>query len=323
MVVKERANGEPIVLGDVAKLLIDHQPLGGDAVINNGPGLLLVVEKFPWGNTLEVTRGVEAAIDEMRPGLPGIEFDTQVFRAGNFVDDAIQNLSHSLLVGVLLMMLVLVVFLYDWRSALDQRRDDPALADRGGARAPPARRHDQHDDPGGVRDRLGGGRRRCDRRLREHRAAPADPPEGERRPIRPHDGEDHLRCVARGARRGGVRVDDRGVGAAADLLPAGPDRLLLPPAGRGIRPGGRRVHVGRADLDPGDGDAPAAQGTARAPRVAAGRMAAARLRSAAGADHPQPRAGVRHRGRAHGGGCGHAAAAWAKPSSRRSRSGTS
>ena len=118
VVVKERPNGEPIVLGDVAKLLIDHQPLGGDAVINNGPGLLLVVEKFPWGNTLEVTRGVEAAIDEMRPGLPGIEFDTQVFRAGNFVDDAIQNLSHSLLVGVLLMMLVLVVFLYDWRSAL-------------------------------------------------------------------------------------------------------------------------------------------------------------------------------------------------------------
>jgi CzcA family heavy metal efflux pump len=118
VVVKERPNGEPIVLGDVAKLLIDHQPLGGDAVINNGPGLLLVVEKFPWGNTLEVTRGVEAAIDEMRPGLPGIEFDTQVFRAGNFVDDAIQNLSHSLLVGVLLMMLVLIVFLYDWRSAL-------------------------------------------------------------------------------------------------------------------------------------------------------------------------------------------------------------
>jgi CzcA family heavy metal efflux pump len=117
VVVKER-KGETIVLGDVAKLLIEHQPLGGDAVINNGPGLLLVVEKFPWGNTLDVTQGVLAALDEMQPGLPGIEFDTQIFRAGNFVDDAIKNLSHSLLVGVLLMMLVLIVFLYDWRSAL-------------------------------------------------------------------------------------------------------------------------------------------------------------------------------------------------------------
>ena len=117
VVVAER-HGDTIVLGDVAKVLIDHQPLGGDAVVNNGPGLLLVVEKFPWGNTLEVTRGVEAALEELQPGLPGIEFDTQIFRAGNFVEDAIKNLSRSLLIGVLLMMLVLVVFLYDWRSAL-------------------------------------------------------------------------------------------------------------------------------------------------------------------------------------------------------------
>jgi CzcA family heavy metal efflux pump len=117
-VVVKQSEGTTIVLGDVAKLLIDHQPLGGDAVVNNGPGLLLVVEKFPWGNTLDVTQGVLAALDEMRPGLPGIEFDTQIFRAGNFVDDALKNLSHSLLIGVLLMMLVLIVFLYDWRSAL-------------------------------------------------------------------------------------------------------------------------------------------------------------------------------------------------------------
>ena len=38
----------------------DHQPLIGDAVINDGPGLMLIVEKLPWGNTLEVTEGVEA-----------------------------------------------------------------------------------------------------------------------------------------------------------------------------------------------------------------------------------------------------------------------
>ena len=42
---------------DVAELVIDHQPLIGDAVINDGPGLMLIVEKFPWANTLDVTRG--------------------------------------------------------------------------------------------------------------------------------------------------------------------------------------------------------------------------------------------------------------------------
>jgi CzcA family heavy metal efflux pump len=117
VVVKER-NGKPILLADVAKVLIDHQPLAGDAVINGGPGLLLVVEKFPWANTLDVTHGVEATLDEMQPGLPGITIDSHIFRAANFVDDAIDNLSQSLLIGVLLMVLVLGAFLFDWRSAL-------------------------------------------------------------------------------------------------------------------------------------------------------------------------------------------------------------
>ena len=50
-------------LGDVADVVEDHQPLIGDAIINGKPGLLLVVEKFPWGNTLDVTRGVDAALE--------------------------------------------------------------------------------------------------------------------------------------------------------------------------------------------------------------------------------------------------------------------
>ncbi len=53
------ADGTPLALGDVADVKIDHQPLVGDAVINGGPGLMLIVEKLPWANTLDVTRGVE------------------------------------------------------------------------------------------------------------------------------------------------------------------------------------------------------------------------------------------------------------------------
>ena len=41
-------------------------PLVGDAVINHGPGLMLIVEKLPWANTLDVTRGVEGALAQMR-----------------------------------------------------------------------------------------------------------------------------------------------------------------------------------------------------------------------------------------------------------------
>jgi Cu/Ag efflux pump CusA len=93
-------------------------PMIGDAVINDGPGLLLIVEKFPWGNTLEVTKGVEAAIDEMRPGLPGIDIDTTIFRPATFIEVALENLISSLLIGALLVILVLFLFLWDWRIAL-------------------------------------------------------------------------------------------------------------------------------------------------------------------------------------------------------------
>ena len=64
--------GSTLRLGDVATVVEDHQPLIGDALTNEGTGMLLVVEKFPGANTLEVTQGVEEALDAMRPGLTGI-----------------------------------------------------------------------------------------------------------------------------------------------------------------------------------------------------------------------------------------------------------
>ncbi|MBX6342204.1 MAG: efflux RND transporter permease subunit, partial [Thermomicrobiaceae bacterium] len=72
-IVVAQRDGQVVRLSDVANVVEDHQPLIGDAVINDGPGLMLVVEKLPWANTLEVTREVERALDELRPGLPGIQ----------------------------------------------------------------------------------------------------------------------------------------------------------------------------------------------------------------------------------------------------------
>jgi CzcA family heavy metal efflux pump len=113
-----KPDGSALTLGDLGQVVWDHQPLIGDAVINDGPGLLMIVEKFPWGNTLEVTKGVEAAIDSLRPGLDGIEIDTTIFRPATFVELAIDNLTDSLLIGALLVVLVLIAFLWEWRIAL-------------------------------------------------------------------------------------------------------------------------------------------------------------------------------------------------------------
>jgi CzcA family heavy metal efflux pump len=115
---RKKDDGSPLLMSDLGAVVWDTWPMIGDAVINDGPGLLLIVEKFPWGNTLEVTRGVEAAINEMRPGLAGIEIDTAIFRPATFVETAITNLTTSLLIGALLVVLVLFLFLWEWRTAL-------------------------------------------------------------------------------------------------------------------------------------------------------------------------------------------------------------
>ena len=110
-------DGETVRLSQVAEIVTGHTPLIGDAVVNDGPGLLLVVEKFPGANTLEVTRGVEEALDALRPALTGIEIDSTIFRPATFIEMAIDNLSVALLIGCILVVVILFAFLFEWRTA--------------------------------------------------------------------------------------------------------------------------------------------------------------------------------------------------------------
>ena len=105
-------------LSDVARVVEDNQPLIGDAITNDGPGLLLVVEKFPGANTLEVTRGLEEALDNMGPGLSGMKTDSTLFRPADFIQTAMNNVPLALLIGLILVMMVLAAFLFQWRTIL-------------------------------------------------------------------------------------------------------------------------------------------------------------------------------------------------------------
>jgi CzcA family heavy metal efflux pump len=108
----------PVRLGDVATTAEVHQPLIGDAIIDGQPGLLLVVEKLPWANSIQMTAGVEQAIRDLQPGLPGVTFDTKVFQQANFVKLAIANLTQAMLLGFILVVVILALFLFEWRVAL-------------------------------------------------------------------------------------------------------------------------------------------------------------------------------------------------------------
>ncbi|MEA2250469.1 MAG: hypothetical protein QOG70_711 [Solirubrobacteraceae bacterium] len=111
-------NTAGVRLGDVVNVVEDHQPLIGDAVVNHGNGLLMVVEKLPGTNTLDVTRRLDRALDELRPGLANVTIDASVFRPATFIQSAMRHLALALAIAGALVLLALVALLRQWRAAL-------------------------------------------------------------------------------------------------------------------------------------------------------------------------------------------------------------
>src|SRR5262245_20194310 len=88
-------DAKDVHLSDVANVIENYQPLIGDALSGDGPSLMLVVEKFPGANTLQVTHGVEEAMSELGPGMAGITVNTSVFRPADFIETSIGNVGRA------------------------------------------------------------------------------------------------------------------------------------------------------------------------------------------------------------------------------------
>lgn len=117
-IVIENRDGAGLRLGDVADVIEGFPPPIGDGIIDGAPGILMIVEKQPWGNTLDVTRGVEAALADLAPALVDVKVDSTIFRPATYIENSLANLNEALLIGCVLVIIVLIVFLNDWRSAL-------------------------------------------------------------------------------------------------------------------------------------------------------------------------------------------------------------
>jgi Cu/Ag efflux pump CusA len=111
-------NGQTLRLGDVAEVTEDHQLLIGDTVFPEGDGLMLVVEKFPGANTVELTEAVEDAFEELEPGLGDIQVDTSLFRPSDHIVEGMDSLLLSLTIGGILLLLAIALFSGGWRSAV-------------------------------------------------------------------------------------------------------------------------------------------------------------------------------------------------------------
>jgi CzcA family heavy metal efflux pump len=113
-------NGVNVTLGDVANVVDGPAPRIGAASVTGQPGVILMVDAQLGSNALEVTRGLDGALEELRPDLAnqGVSLDTNIFRPANFIETAIGNVKASLLAGAVLIVAVLFLFLFNLRTAV-------------------------------------------------------------------------------------------------------------------------------------------------------------------------------------------------------------
>ena len=114
----EGSRGHVLRLGEVTTVVENHQPLIGDSVAPQTGGLLLAIDKFPGANTLEVTRGIEAALQDMAPGLKGITIDPNVYRPASYIETALGNVGTAALIALAVALVLILLLLASWRAAL-------------------------------------------------------------------------------------------------------------------------------------------------------------------------------------------------------------
>ena len=157
-----------LTLGDVANVIEDHQPLIGDTI---GSDLVMIVEKFPNANTLDITRDLESRIDTLRPGLSRVDFDPTVYRPATFIDNAISNVVLTLIIAAILVGLAIGAFFFSWRKALVSFVTIPMSVITAGLVLLSTGREHQLDIPRRTHGGAPGGHRRRHHRRRELRAS--------------------------------------------------------------------------------------------------------------------------------------------------------
>jgi CzcA family heavy metal efflux pump len=114
-VIKAR-NGVPIRISDIADVKIGAAVKRGDASVNTQKAVVAIINKQPQADTPTVTRAVEAAMNELKAGLPAsIQVET-TFRQEAYIDASIENVKAALIEGSIIVALVLIPFLMNWRN---------------------------------------------------------------------------------------------------------------------------------------------------------------------------------------------------------------
>jgi CzcA family heavy metal efflux pump len=119
-VVVTQRDGANVRLSDIGRVTYGPEPQFGDARVQGEPDVFVSIGSQYGANTLEVTYALEAALAELAPMLKarGVTLYANLHRPANFIEIALRNVRDSLLLGAGFVIVVLIVFLRSWRTAL-------------------------------------------------------------------------------------------------------------------------------------------------------------------------------------------------------------
>lgn len=111
--------GRPVMLSDIAEVKIAPALKRGDSSYNGKPSVAMVIQKQPGTDTVEITKNIDKAVEELRSSLPeGVGITTDVFKQSNFIEASIKGIKGKLILGTILVFVVLFVFLANMRMSL-------------------------------------------------------------------------------------------------------------------------------------------------------------------------------------------------------------
>ncbi|MEK7469666.1 MAG: efflux RND transporter permease subunit [Planctomycetota bacterium] len=108
-------------VGDVARVATAPSPVRlGEAGVNGKPGVVLILFKQPGVDTLDLTRRVDLEVAALRNGLdaPDVRLVTDIFRQSDFIERSVRNVETALRDGALLVVVVLFLFLANFRTTV-------------------------------------------------------------------------------------------------------------------------------------------------------------------------------------------------------------
>ncbi|MBE6307578.1 MAG: efflux RND transporter permease subunit [Bacteroidales bacterium] len=120
LAVVKRIDGKPIVLSDVADVIVtDKSPKLGMASVEAQPAVLITVKKQPNTGTIELTENIETALADLQKNLPAdIKVSTNIFKQSHFINNSINNVQRALIEGAIFVIIVLFFFLMNTRTTL-------------------------------------------------------------------------------------------------------------------------------------------------------------------------------------------------------------